>query len=78
MKSRRMRCAGLVAYMGEREAAYRVLLGETEGRRPLGRPRRIWEDNIKTDLKKQDGGVDSINLAEDPDNWRALVKLCVS
>jgi hypothetical protein len=68
--------------MGERVGAYRVLVGDPEGRRPLGRPRRIWEDNIKPDLKKKDGGVDWINLAEDPDKWRGLVNmvmnLCVS
>ena len=68
--------------MGEREGGYRVLVVEPEGRRPLGRPRRIWEDNIKTDLKKQYRGVDWINLVEDPDKWRALVnmvmKLCAS
>jgi hypothetical protein len=42
--------------MGERRGAYRALVGKPEGRRPLGRPRRRWEDNIKMDLKKWDGG----------------------
>jgi hypothetical protein len=50
IKSRRLRWAGHVAYMGERRGAYRVLVGKPEGRRPLGRPRRRWEDNIKMDL----------------------------
>ena len=50
IKSRRMRWAGHIALMGERRGAYRVLVGKPEGRRPLGRPRRRWEDNIKMDL----------------------------
>jgi hypothetical protein len=50
-KSRRLRWAGLVARMGERRGAYRALVGKSEGRRPLGRPRRRWEDNIKMDLR---------------------------
>jgi hypothetical protein len=52
IKSRRMRWAGHVARMGERIGAYRVLVGRPEGRRPLGRPRRKWEDNIKMDLQE--------------------------
>jgi hypothetical protein len=50
IKSRRLRWAGRVARMGERRGAYRDLVGKPEGRRPLGRPRRRWEDNIKMDL----------------------------
>jgi hypothetical protein len=50
IKSRRLRWAGHVARMGERRGAYRVLVGKPEGRRPLGRPRHRWEDNIKLDL----------------------------
>jgi hypothetical protein len=50
IKSRRMRWAGCVARMGEGRGAYRVLVGRPEGRRPLGRPKRKWEDNIKMDL----------------------------
>jgi hypothetical protein len=50
IKSRTLRWAGHVARMGERRGAYRVLVGKPEGRRPLGRPRRRWEDNIKMDL----------------------------
>jgi hypothetical protein len=52
MKSRRLRWAGHVARMGERRGAHRVLVGKPEGRRPLGRPRRRWEDNIKMDLRE--------------------------
>jgi hypothetical protein len=60
--------------MGERRGAYRTSVGKPEGRRPLGRPRRRWEDNIKMDLREVGwGGVDWIDLAEDRDRWRALV-----
>jgi len=53
---------------------YRVLVGKPEGKRPLGRPRRRWEDNIKTDLEEVGcGGMDWIDLARDKDRWRALV-----
>jgi hypothetical protein len=60
--------------MGERRGAYRALVGKPEGRRPLGRPRRRWEDNIKMDLREVEwGGMDWINLVQDRDRWRALV-----
>jgi hypothetical protein len=52
MKSRRLRWAGHVAHMGERRGAYRALVGKPEKRRPLGRPKHKWEDNIKMDLRK--------------------------
>ena len=53
---------------------YRVLVGKLEGKRPLGRPRRRWEDNIKMDLQEVGcGGMDWIELAKDRDGWRALV-----
>jgi hypothetical protein len=52
IKSRRMRWAGRVTRMGEERGAYRILVGRPEGRRPLGRPRRRWEDNIKIDLQE--------------------------
>ena len=52
IKSRRMRWAGHVARKGEGRGVYRVLVGEPEGRRPLGRPRRRWEDNIRMDLRE--------------------------
>jgi hypothetical protein len=65
IKSRIMRWAGHVARMGERRGAYRVLVGKPEGRSPLGRPRRRWEDNIKMDLRGVVCGcVDWIGLAE--------------
>ena len=74
IKSRRMRWAGHVARMGEGRGVYRVLVGKLEGRRPLGRPRRRWEDNIKMDLGKVGCGyVDWMELAQDRDRWRALV-----
>jgi hypothetical protein len=74
IKSRRLRWAGHVARMGERRSAYRVLLGKPEGRRPLGRPRRRWEDNIKMNLKRGwVGGIDWIDLAQHRDRWRALL-----
>ena len=74
IKSRRMRWMGHTARMGERRGVYGVLVGKPEGKRPLGRPRRRWEDNIKMDLQEVGcGGVDWIELAEDRDRWRALV-----
>ncbi|KAJ4440916.1 hypothetical protein ANN_10764 [Periplaneta americana] len=74
IKSRRLRWAGHVARMGESRNAYRVLVGRPEVKRPLGRPRRRWEDNIKMDLREV--GYDDrdwINLAQDRDHWRAYV-----
>ena len=69
-----MRWARHVARMGERRGVYRVLVGKPEGKRPLGRPRRRWEDNIKMDFQEVGcGGMDWIELAQDRDSWRALV-----
>ena len=74
VKSRRMRWAGHVACMGEGRGVHRVLVGKPEGKRPLGRPRRKWEDNIKLDLQEVGGGCgDWVELARDRDVWRALV-----
>jgi len=74
VKSRRMSWAGHVARMGEDRGVHRVLVGKPEGKRPLGRPRRRWEDNIKMDLQEVGGGRgDWIKLAQDRDSWRALV-----
>ena len=59
---------------GKNRGLYRVLVGKPEGKRPLGRPRRRWEDNIKMDLKEVGcGGMDWIELGQDRDRWRALV-----
>jgi len=59
---------------GEERGVYRVLVGKPEGKRPLGRSRRRWEDNIKIDLQEVGcGGMGWIELAQDRDSWRALV-----
>jgi hypothetical protein len=74
IKSRRMKWAGHVARMGEEKNVYRVLMGKPEGKRPLGRPRRRWEDVIRMDLKDNGwGSVYWILLAQDRDRWRAVV-----
>jgi hypothetical protein len=74
IKSRRMRWAGHVARMGEKVNAYRISVGKQEGKRPLGRPGHRWENNIKRDLREIGmGGVNWINLAQDRDQWRALL-----
>jgi hypothetical protein len=74
MKPRRMRWAGHAARMGEKRIAYRLSVGKPEGRRPLGRPRRRWVDNIRIDLVEVGwGDVDWIGLAQDRDRWRVLV-----
>ena len=65
---------GHVARMGEERRVYRVLVGKPEGRRPLGRPRRRWVDNIRMDLQEVGRGyMDWIGLAQDRDRWRTLV-----
>jgi len=69
-----MRWAGHVASMGEEREVYMVLLGKSEGRRPLGRPRRRWVDNIMMDL--QEVGcwyIDWVELAQDRESWRTRV-----
>jgi len=68
-----MRWRGHVARMGEGRGVHRVLVEKPEGKRPLGRPRRRWEDNIKMDLREVRGGGDRMELAQDRDRWRALV-----
>jgi len=73
VKSRRMRWAGHVARMAEGRDVHRVLVGKPEGKRPLGRPRRRWEYNIKMDLREVGWGGDWMELAQDSDRWRALV-----
>jgi hypothetical protein len=79
IKSRRMRWVGHVARMGKWRGVYRVWVGEPEGKRPLGRPKRGWEDNIKMDLQEVGfGDMDWIELAQDRDSWRALVSAVVN
>jgi hypothetical protein len=74
IKSRTMRWAGHVARMGEGRDAYRVLVGRPEGKRPLGRPRHRWEDNIKMDLGEIEiDGANWIRLAQDRFQWRTFV-----
>ena len=74
IKSRRMRWAGHVARMEEGRDVHKVLMGKPEGKKPLGRPRRRWEDNIRMDLREMGGGCgDWMELAQDRDGWRALV-----
>jgi hypothetical protein len=74
IKSKRMRWTGHVARMGEKRNAYRLLVGKTEGKRPLGTPRRRWVDNIRMDLGEVEwGNVDWIGLAKDRNRLRSLV-----
>jgi hypothetical protein len=73
IKSRRMRWAGRVACMGEEKGVYRVLVGNPEGKTPMGRPRRRWLDNIRMELQEVGCGyMDWIGLAQDRDRWRIL------
>ena len=74
IKLRRMRWVGRVALMGESRGLYRVLVGKPEGKKPLGRPRHSWENNIKMDLQEVGcEGMDWLDLAEDRNRWRTLV-----
>jgi hypothetical protein len=74
IKSRRMRWAVHVAHMREERNVYKGLMGEPEGKRPLGRPRRRWEDGIRMDLREIGlGSVDWIHLAQDRNRWQAVV-----
>jgi hypothetical protein len=74
IKSRKIKLAEHVARMGEKRNACRILVGKPEGKRPLGKSRPIWEDNIKMDLRDLGwDGMDWIDLARDRDQWRALV-----
>jgi hypothetical protein len=74
IKSRRMRWAGHVARIGEKKSSYRILVGKPEGKRPLGRSRRRWEDNTKMDFIEMGwGNMDWTDLSKDSDQWRVLV-----
>ena len=78
IKSRRMRWTGHVARMEEGRGVHKVLVGKPERKRPLGRPRRRWEDNIKMDLEVGRGCGDWMELTQDRDSWRALVSTVMS
>jgi hypothetical protein len=79
IKSRRMKRAGHVARMGEERGVYRVLVGKPEGKRPVERPGRRWEDNIKMDRQEVGcGGMDWIELAHDINRWRTLVNAVIN
>jgi hypothetical protein len=79
IKQRRMRWVGHVARMAEKRNMYRLLVGKPEGRRPLGRPRRRWIDNIKMDLLEIGlGGAEWTGFAQDRYRWRALVKAAMN
>jgi hypothetical protein len=70
---------GACSTNGGKRNAYRILVGNPEGKRPLGRPRHSWEDNIKMDLRGIGwGGMDWIDLAQDRDQWRALVNTVIN
>jgi hypothetical protein len=76
MKSRRMRWAGHVARMREKGNLCRILVGNLEGKRPLGGPRHRWVDNIKMDLREIGwGDMDWIDLAQERKHWKALVSM---
>ena len=78
-KSRGMKWAGNVARMRAGRDLYRVLVGKPEGKRPLGRPRRRWDENINIDLQEVGcEGMDWIDLAQDKDRWRALVNVVMN
>jgi hypothetical protein len=65
--------------MGEKRKACRILVGKPEEKRPLGRPRRMWVNNIKMDLREiRYDGMDWIDLAQDRDQWRALVNTVIN
>jgi hypothetical protein len=78
IRSRRMIWAGHVAFMGAKRNACRILVGKPEGKRPLGRPRHRWED-INMNVREIGwGGMDGIDLAQDRDQWKALVNMVMN
>ena len=79
IRSRGLRCAGHVARMEESRSAFKMLSGKPTGKRPLGRPRRKWEDNIRMDLKEI--GINAgnyVDSAQDRNYWRALVNAALN
>ena len=78
VKSRRMRWAEHVAHIREGRGVHRVLVGKPEGKKPLGRSRHRWEDNIKMYLQEVEWGMDCIDLAQNGDRWRALLKAAMN
>jgi hypothetical protein len=79
IKPRRMKWTGHVARMGEKRNACRILVGKPEGKRPLGRPKCRWVDNIRMDLGEIGwGGVDWIDVAQDKDKWSALLNMALN
>jgi hypothetical protein len=81
IKLRRMRWAGHVACIGEGRDVYRVLVGRPERKRPVGRPRHRWEDNIKMDLRDREIGIDGENwicLAQDRVRWQTFVRMLMN
>jgi hypothetical protein len=74
-----MRSAGHVGRIGDERNAHKILVGKREGKRPLGRPKHTWEDNIKLDLRYLEwGGMGWIDLAQDRDQWRAVVSMVMN
>jgi hypothetical protein len=81
IESKRIRWAGHVAQMGEEKKrnAYRILVGKPDEKRPLGSPRCSWVDNIEMYLRETGwGGIDWIDMAQDKDQWRALVNMVIN
>ena len=77
-KSRRLRWAGHVARMEEGRSAFKILTGKPTGKRPLRRPRRIWEDNIRMVLEEIGNASNLVDSAEDRDYWRVLVNAALN
>jgi hypothetical protein len=79
IESRRMRWVGNVARIWEKRNAYKILVGMPEGKRPMGRPRRKSVDNVRMDLRELEwNGVDWIDMAQDRNQWRALVNMVLN
>ena len=79
IKSRRLRWAGHVARMEEGRSAFKILTGKSNGKRPLGRPRRRWEDNIRMDLEEIGINAENwVDSAQDRNYWRALVNAALN